>query len=146
MLSFLLGGLIKYVEDNLTHLSGRASKIDIAAVLKSKTVKEFDHNAVVPAHGFRDVDHYYVESSAYRVAANIFSPTLSISADDDPVCSSEGCPRNSDEIGPGLVVARVCVGGHVGFSNSRIIGTSSWMDDVAVEWCRLFFSAEANTQ
>ena len=131
------GGLIKYVQANLSHLSVRSSNIDIATVLNSKTVREFDHNAIVPAHGFRDVDHYYLESSACFVANNIFTPTLALSADDDPVCSAEGCPKHMDDIGPGLVVARVRVGGHVGFPNSAIIGTSSWMDDVAVEWCRL---------
>lgn len=108
--------------------------MDLNAVMNSKNVAEFDLHCVVPVHGFDDVDHYYTESSACRRAHNIKIPTLAISAEDDPVCSAEGCPSLVQEFGSGLVVVRTAVGGHVGFGTGFLPGVHSWMDDAACDW------------
>ena len=127
-------GLKAYVRTHLDYFKSGDCKMDLAAVLNSKNVSEFDHHAVVPVHGFDDVDHYYTESSACRRAHNIVTPTLAISADDDPVCSVEGCPSIVDEFGPGLVIVRTVVGGHVGFGTGFLPGVESWMDTAAGDW------------
>ncbi len=108
-------------------------------------MSEFDQHAVVPVHGFDSVDHYYTESSAIHRSHNITTLTLAISAEDDPVCSVDGCPtldnsnKNSSmhdghaEIGEGLVVVRTVVGGHLGFGCGFLPGVVSWMDQAAVD-------------
>lgn len=108
--------------------------MDLDAVLNSKNVSEFDHHCVVPVHGYNDVAHYYTDSSACHRACTIKTPTLAISADDDPVCSAEGCPTLTDEFGSGLIVARTVVGGHVAFGTGFLPGVKSWMDDVVCDW------------
>lgn len=110
------------------------SKMDVEAVLNSKNVSEFDQHAVVAMHGFTDLNHYYTESSACRRAHNISTPTLAVSAEDDPVCSAEGCPSIVDEFGEGLVVVRTTVGGHVAFGAGFLPGVKSWMDDAVCDW------------
>lgn len=111
--------------------------IKIDKTLESSNVREFDHNAVVPVHGYRDVDHYYFDASAIHHSKGISTPTLALSSDDDPVCAVDGCPWDNKELfGPGLVVARTRVGGHVAFSTYDLLfgKTTSWMDLVAIDW------------
>jgi predicted alpha/beta-fold hydrolase len=57
------------------------------------------------------------------------------------VCSVEGCPWDDMTLfGPGLVVARTRVGGHVAFSTYELLlgKTTSWMDLVALDWFEAF--------
>jgi predicted alpha/beta-fold hydrolase len=110
------------------------NKIRIEESLAAKNVFEFDHHAVVPVHGYDDVDHYYRDSSAVHVSHTISTRTLAISAEDDPVCAHEGCPTEEQQLGPGLVVAKTRTGGHVGFIEGLWGYTDSWMDSVAVDW------------
>lgn len=131
-------GLREYLLDHISYLRSHPSNlIKIDETVKATNVREFDHYAVVPAHGYRDVDHYYFDASAINHSKGITTPTLALSADDDPVCAVEGCPWDDMELfGPGLVVARTRTGGHVAFSTYELLcgKTTSWMDLVAVDW------------
>jgi predicted alpha/beta-fold hydrolase len=120
--------------DNGEYFLKNPGKIDMQAVAKAKNIREFDAAAVVPVAGYRDVDHYYTESSACRVSHNIMTPTLALSSADDPVCSIKGCPTTDEKLGPGLVVVQTRNGGHVSFIDGIVPSTKSWMDSVAVEW------------
>lgn len=124
------------MKDHLKYLqSNTKNKIRIDESLKAKSVREFDHHAVVPVHGYDDVDHYYRDSSALHTSHSICIPTLAISAEDDPVCDHEGCPTKDEELGTGLVVAKTRTGGHVAFIEGLWLGTTrSWMDSVAIDW------------
>jgi predicted alpha/beta-fold hydrolase len=107
-------------------------------VMMAKDLDELDENFVGP-YGFESVAAYRKESSPLHVANNILTPTLAISAADDPVCAVAGAPsslvESSDTLlkqpssvddvsnqsasvsrmGPGLVVVRTKFGGHLGF-------------------------------
>lgn len=133
-LFLILVGLKAYVRNHLETFQSGECHMDLEAVMNSRSVSEFDQHAIVPVHGFTDVAHYYTESSAYRRAHNIVTPTLAISADDDPVCSAEGCPSLIDQFGTGLVVVRAHVGGHVGFGCGFLPGVRSWMDSAVCDW------------
>jgi predicted alpha/beta-fold hydrolase len=132
------GGLREYLMDHIHYLSTHPSNlVKIKETLQAKNVREFDHSAVVPVHGYRDVDHYYYDASAINHSRGITTPTLALSSDDDPVCSALGCPWDDLSIfGTGLVVARTRVGGHVAFSTFGLLfgETTSWMDIVALDW------------
>ena len=120
--------------DNGEYLLNNPGKMDLEGIKAAKNVRDFDHAAVVPVMGFRDVDHYYTESSACLVSVHITTPTLALSAEDDPVCSVEGCPVSQDSLGPGLVVVQTRRGGHVSFMHGLLPTSEGWMDAVAVEW------------
>jgi abhydrolase domain-containing protein 1/3 len=138
----LVEGLREYLLDHLSFLrSHPLNNIKIDQTLTAVNVREFDQYAVVPAQGYRDVDHYYFDASAINHSKGITTPTLALSSDDDPVCSVEGCPwDDKTQFGPGLVVARTRVGGHVGFSTYELLlgKSTSWMDLVAVDWFEAF--------
>ena len=100
--------------------------------MSARNVREFDMHAIVQQFGYNDVDHYYSDSSAKHVVGRIQVPTLSLTAQDDPVCSAEGVPQAQD-MGPGLVSVQTTHGGHVAFGQGWF-GEESWQDDVIVEW------------
>lgn len=58
------------------------------------TMYSFD-NVVAPLHGFKDADEYYRAASPVRVMSRISTPTLVLSARDDPVCNVDGCPTDT---------------------------------------------------
>ena len=61
--------LLKYLLTHYQYLDTHPEcKMNLQATLKAKNVYEFDNYAVVPVCGFRDVDHYYEESSSVRFA------------------------------------------------------------------------------
>ena len=133
--SFLLY-FVYFKVENGEYLLKNPGKIDMKGVANARNVREFDAAAVVPVMGYRDVDHYYTESSACRVSTNITVPTISLSSADDPVCSIGGCPTSPDKLGPGLVIVQTKRGGHVSFIDGIIPSSNGWMDRVAVEWFR----------
>lgn len=112
----LVRGLQMYVLRNLKHIrrlqsisSNSALNFDVEGLLGARDVKEFDYYAIVKMkhlHGFASVEEYYSASSAISISQNISTPTLALSADNDPVCSAQGCPDKLEQLGPGLVVAR----------------------------------------
>lgn len=120
--------------DNGEFLLNNPGKMDLDGIRTAKNVYDFDNSAVVPVMGYRDVDHYYEESSACLVSSSITTPTLALSAADDPVCSIEGCPVSQEALGPGLVVVQTRKGGHVSFMDGVVPTSKGWMDAVAVEW------------
>lgn len=105
------------------------------AAIAATSQREFDEAAIVPVHGFQSADDYYVKSSALPFSHEVHCPTLSLSAEDDPVCSVEGAASivEAGTFGPGLLVARTQRGGHVCWAEGAM-GHDSWMDRIILEW------------
>ena len=57
---------------------------DRDAMLRAKTLYDFDDIVTGPVHGFRGAHDYYARSSSLRFLARIRKPTLLLSAIDDP--------------------------------------------------------------
>jgi predicted alpha/beta-fold hydrolase len=106
-----------------------APEVDFAAL---RTMWDFDDAVTAPVHGFRDATDYYERSSSLRWLDRIRTPTLLLSASDDPFLPREVL----DEV---RAVARendaLCCeffeqGGHVGF----IAGNLPWRPLYWAEW------------
>lgn len=117
-----------YYLQNITTLS--ENKTPLLKVLSARNIYEFD-SAVVDTFGYSDVDSYYQDASPKHRAHNIKTPTLAISAEDDPVCCVTGCPMN---LGDGLVIVTTTVGGHLAFAEGLLPIGCSWVDSVTSEW------------
>ncbi len=101
-------------------------------VRRAHTLYAFDDLVTAPVHGFRDADDYYSRSSSLHFLAGVRTPTLLLSAHDDPFLPSEVLEEVS-------VIARensalhlefVERGGHVGF----ISGSMPWQPFYYAEW------------
>lgn len=75
---------------------------------------EFDDRVTAPLHGFRDVDHYYQESSCRGYLRAIQVPTVIIHAGDDPFLAPSAIP-SAAELAPAVTLELSRSGGHVGF-------------------------------
>jgi hypothetical protein len=91
-------------------------------VRRTRTLYEFDDLVTAPVHGFRDANDYYSQSSSLRWLARIRTPTLLLSARDDPFLP----PEVLDEVrviartNPSLHLEFVQRGGHVGFISGLV--------------------------
>jgi len=107
------------------------SGIEIKGIEKIKTLYEFDNYYTAPLHGFLNALHYYESCSSLFFVNNITTPTLIISAKNDPFLSEECYP---DLNGHSVVTFECPVrGGHVGFSQFSKNGLY-WSEEQAVKF------------
>jgi predicted alpha/beta-fold hydrolase len=123
----------------IAHLSEQfpelRSLLDLEAARRARDFWAFDDAATAPLHGFTNAADYYARSSSIGFAARIATPTLCISALDDPFLPREVLDRFA---GTASAAVELCVtrrGGHVGFvggANPR--HPRYWAEEAAIEW------------
>jgi uncharacterized protein len=89
--------------------------VDAGAVLRARTLRDFDDAATARLHGFHDVDHYYGSQSSKNYLHGIRVPTLLVHALDDPFVDENAIPYDAIEANPHLVPVFTDAGGHVAF-------------------------------
>lgn len=83
------------------------------------TVWDFDELYTAPASGFRNREHYYAECSSYQYIEKIRTPTLILTAEDDPFVSVEkyqALKLNSD-----VYMHIEKHGGHMGYLSKDLV-------------------------
>jgi len=109
--------------------------VDVEAVMRAKTFREFDDVATAPLHGFRDADDYYTRSSSLQYLGRIQTPTLCVNAEDDPFLPPEVLPRVRAAASPAVELRVTRRGGHAGFvSGSTPWNCRYWADEFIVDW------------
>ena len=66
-----------------------AARIDVPRTLSARTFWEFDDAANAPLHGFTGADDYYARASSIGYLPRVATPTLCLSAEDDPFLPRE---------------------------------------------------------
>jgi hypothetical protein len=111
-----------------------ASKLDIARIARSSTFREFDDAATAPLHGMSGADEYYATCSSIRFLERITTPTLCVSAMDDPFLPREIL----DDVRMRLPsCAKLVVterGGHIGFVSGPLLRPAYWAEETAMAW------------
>jgi predicted alpha/beta-fold hydrolase len=112
-----------------------AAKIDIERVRRSRTFWEFDDAATGPLHGFRGAADYYARSSSLGFLDRITTPTLCLSAEDDPFLPASVLPLAAQKASGAIDFRITPHGGHIGF----IAGPAPWRpvywgENLAVGW------------
>lgn len=111
---------------------------EISEKVNSSTRKRSISSENTDTLQYNSVEEYYEDCSAVLRAHLITTPTLSISSKDDPICPHEDCPITPDAIGPGLIVVKTKLGGHLAFPENLLPLTKAWTDKIAVEWFKRF--------
>ena len=88
---------------------------DAARLRASRTFREFDDVFTAPLHGFRDVDHYWTDSSSGPWLEHITVPTLVLNARNDPFLPEQDLVAAAQKAAPGVLLEFPPRGGHVGF-------------------------------
>ena len=96
--------------------------LDLDGVYAARTIREFDHRATGPLHGFQGAEDYYRLSSSNQFLNRIRVPTLLFQARNDPFLPAYAIPEEAMANNPCLTPAVTRGGGHVGFLAGPIPG------------------------
>lgn len=89
--------------------------LDVDAIRRARTFREFDHYATARLHGFASAEDYYAKVACGQFLHAIRRPTLLISAADDPFNPGHTLPHAAADASPWLYPQFTQRGGHVGF-------------------------------
>ena len=109
-----------------------AALINRERVARSRTFRDFDDAATGPLHGFTGAEDYYARSSSLGFLSRIQTPTLCLSAEDDPFLPASVLPRVRAAVSPAVTLVTTPRGGHVGFVSSA--GVRYWAEELAVNF------------
>jgi len=111
-----------------------AAKIDIQRTRESKTFWEFDDAANAPLHGFAGADDYYARASSLPLLAAIDTPTLCISAFDDPFVPPTCMERARASASRAIEFLGTARGGHIGFVEGAVPWRSRyWAEEKVID-------------
>lgn len=121
--------LVRKATEKRERFPDLAPKADLAML---RTMWDFDDAVTAPVHGFRDATDYYQRSSSLHWLDRIRTPTLLVSAADDPFLPREVLDevRAAARSNPTLHCEFPDQGGHVGF----IAGSLPWRPLYWAEW------------
>jgi len=91
--------------------------------------RQFDELYTVPAHGFQDAEDYWHQAASHAYLKKLKTPTLLITALDDPFLSEESFPFDLAANSEYLHFCAPLRGGHVGFAYGLLTPKTLWCDE-----------------
>lgn len=105
-------------------------RFDLKAVMRARTLRQFDAAFTCPISGFRSVEDYYDQASCGPHLRNIRVPTFILNALDDPLIPECGAPRTLAEGSPAIRYVQTTHGGHVAFVHRK----KDWLSSQVLAW------------
>lgn len=115
-------------------------ELSIFTLLTARDITHFDSLFYRTYGNYNSVQEYYEKASPIHSVNQIHchTPTLAISAKDDPICGHVDCPTDPDQLGSGIIVVKTPFGGHLAFPEGIVALTDAWTDRVAIQWFNHF--------
>lgn len=107
--------LLNHMKSQTIAPGARLGEDEREAVLRARSIIEFDDGFTAPRNGFASADDYYNATAGWRVAAGIGIPTLLIHARNDPWIPAEPYEALERKRPSNVEVLLTEDGGHVGF-------------------------------
>ena len=111
-----------------------APLVELDAVRRARTMREFDHIATAPLHGFAGAAEYYAACSSAPVLERIRVPTLILHSRDDPFLPPAALPERTFASNPSLTAVVLERGGHVGFLEGPPWAPRFWAEEEAARF------------
>lgn len=109
--------------------------VDADRVRRARTIREFDDALTAPLHGFRDAEDYYASADTLPDLPRIRTPTLAISALDDPFYPGAELERAQRVAASAVKLVVTPWGGHTGFvSGPWPWRPSYWAEEESLSW------------
>jgi len=109
--------------------------IDMEAMARARSFREFDDAVTAPLHGFADARDYYARASSAPYLSRIAVPARLIQARDDPFVGPGPVP-SPDDVAPAVELDVSDHGGHVGFVAARNGLPLWWLEHSIPVWFR----------
>jgi len=132
-----VGGFLRTLKKKVSAVVARfpEATVDVPAALRARTFREFDDAATAPLHGFTSANDYYARSSSLQFLSRITTPTLSLSAEDDPFLPPEALRRARDAASDAIDFRTTPCGGHTGFVAGSVPWKCEyWAEETMVRW------------
>jgi len=97
-----------------------------------RTVYEFDDRITAPHFGFGSAGNYYTTQSSQNGLAAIRTPTLLLTAQDDPLVPFDVYRNPAISTNPNLTLLAPSHGGHVAFLAKEL--PRFWADEAILDW------------
>jgi predicted alpha/beta-fold hydrolase len=121
--------------DVVARFPRETAHLDVALIRAARTFAEFDRCVTAPLHGFASAADYYDRASAIRYLPQVATPTLCISAEDDPFFPRDGVTRARQSASPTVRFQVTTWGGHTGFVGGRWPWRPHyWAEEMAISW------------
>jgi predicted alpha/beta-fold hydrolase len=104
----------------------------LAGALAARSVRDFDERYVAPLAGYAGADDYYTRCSLPPRLCRIRTPTLCLTAEDDPWIPAATYRAIAWSTNPRVMPLIASGGGHVGFHDASRDGT--WADRTIAAW------------
>lgn len=111
-----------------------AGIVDVDGVLRTRTLRDFDHVATAPLHGFAGAAEYYAACSSAPLIDRIRVPTLVLHSKDDPFLPAEKLPAAALRANPAITDVVLEHGGHVGFVGGWPWAPTFWAEEEAARY------------
>lgn len=107
--------------------------LDASRIRAAHTIRAFDDAVTAPLFGYASAEDYYADCSTAPKLQRIVTPTVLVTADDDPIAPATCLP---DDVGdnPWLSVVRTSRGGHVGFIAGSLRRPMWWGEGQALAY------------
>ncbi len=110
-------------------------RMDVEAAKRAVDFHPFDHVATAPMHGFDGADDYYERCSSIRFVGRIRTPTLCLSARDDPFLPGHVLDRLDREASAAVHLEVTRRGGHVGWvAGVHPRSVRYWAEERVLDW------------
>ena len=106
---------------------------DREALLRARTLLDFDEVFTAPLHGFQGALDYWRRASARPHLSSLRLPTLVVNARNDPFIPRDSLPALSD-IAPDVQLWQPAQGGHVGFPSGAPPGHLGFLPQQVLRW------------
>jgi len=127
--------LKRRMRDKARLYPGRYAAVLNGGMRGIRTVREFDDAVTAPLSGFERASDYYARASALRVMDAICTPTLILTAQDDPVVPFAIFENAAVRENPHITLAAPRHGGHCAFISQESGPERFWCEARAVEFC-----------
>lgn len=147
MNKYLAGTLRKNIQRLHYATESGVFDVDIDALLKSQTVREFDSHFTVKQFGYRDVEEYYSNATIHDKLHLIDVPLLCLSAADDPFQPVQAIPLKEISETKKVAVVVTSRGGHIGFLEGMWpVKEEQYMGKLFSQFFTALFTADVDHQ
>ena len=114
----------------------KGHSFDLIKIRNAKNFADFDNEYTAPVHGYKNAEIYWKLNSSKPFLNKITTPTLLISALDDPFLTSNCFPYQIAKESDCLFLETPAKGGHVGFLSKTGINGIYWHEKRAMEFIK----------
>ncbi len=137
--------LVSSLRNNVTrrHKAILSQVLDIDAVCKVSTLREFDYHVYCRMHGCRDVAELWTVNNAMTYIHEVEVPVLCVNSLDDPVCLASNITYELFQR-PGWMLVTTARGGHcASIENWKM---ESWADKLALDYIQSVMEYQQDQQ